>query len=166
MKIAIFILLSAILLANAKTNVTLATSGSLSSSYAVPTGHVAKVTSAFIQSVAAMRISVGGFNFDYVNFPGTVDANGRLPVIVNGPATITLIGNGSPGKAFCTIEVESPSDSFLPSNAVVVPSDAGGPVNVILESSTDLITWMAALPGTYGANTTNRFFRVRAVRAQ
>jgi len=36
-------------------------------------------------------------------------------------------------------------------------------VNVILESSTDLVTWTQANPGTYGASTTKRFFRVRAV---
>jgi len=41
-------------------------------------------------------------------------------------------------------------DSFTPSNAVVVPDDSGAPVQIILESSTDLVTWTAALPGTYG----------------
>ncbi len=52
----------------------------------------------------------------------------------------------------------------IPSNAVVIPADAGGPVRVLLESSTDLITWNSAEPGTYGTSTTNRFFRVRTVR--
>jgi len=51
----------------------------------------------------------------------------------------------------------------IPTSAVVIPTDATGPVNVILESSTDLVTWTAANPGTYGASTTKRFFRVRAV---
>jgi hypothetical protein len=33
----------------------------------------------------------------------------------------------------------------------------------VLESSQDLVNWVPALPGTYGASTTNRFFRVRAI---
>jgi hypothetical protein len=55
------------------------------------------------------------------------------------------------------------SSTTVPTSAVVIPSDATGPVNVILESSTDLVTWTQANPGTYGASTSKRFFRVRAV---
>jgi len=55
------------------------------------------------------------------------------------------------------------STTTTPTSAVVIPTDATGPVNIILESSTDLVTWTAANPGTYGASTTKRFFRVRAV---
>ncbi|MEO8351716.1 MAG: hypothetical protein ABI680_08290, partial [Chthoniobacteraceae bacterium] len=50
-----------------------------------------------------------------------------------------------------------------PSNAVVIPADATDPVNIILESSIDLVTWTPALPGAYGGSTARRFFRVRAV---
>jgi hypothetical protein len=52
-----------------------------------------------------------------------------------------------------------------PSNAVVIPADSDGPVEIILESSTDLITWTAALPGSYASTTEKRFFRVRALRS-
>jgi hypothetical protein len=55
------------------------------------------------------------------------------------------------------------STTTTPTSAVVIPTDATGPVNVILESSTDLVTWTQANPGTYGASTSKRFFRVRAV---
>ena len=51
----------------------------------------------------------------------------------------------------------------VPSTAVVIPADAKGPVEVILESSADMINWVPALPGTYGASDTNRFFRVRSL---
>jgi len=90
-----------------------------------------------------------------------------LPVIV-GPASITLTAGtfASYLSAFCTIELSTPADSFLPTGAVVIPADSGGPVNIILESSADLINWYPSLPGAYGANYTNRFFRVRAQRAQ
>mgnify|MGYP006284161643 CR=1 FL=1 len=55
------------------------------------------------------------------------------------------------------------SSNSTPANAVVIPSDATGGVQIILESSTDLITWTQANPGTYGASTAKRFFRIRAV---
>ena len=50
-----------------------------------------------------------------------------------------------------------------PTSSVVIPTDATGPVKIVLESSTDLVTWTEANPGSYGASTTKRFFRVRAV---
>ncbi|MDA0813029.1 MAG: hypothetical protein O3C21_11670 [Verrucomicrobia bacterium] len=48
---------------------------------------------------------------------------------------------------------------------VVIPEDAEGDVEIILESSKDLVTWTAATPGTYNSQTTEqRFFRLRAVK--
>jgi hypothetical protein len=47
--------------------------------------------------------------------------------------------------------------------SVVVPSNAVGDVDVLLEQSNDMITWTQCLPGTYNASTQKRFFRVRAV---
>jgi hypothetical protein len=52
----------------------------------------------------------------------------------------------------------------IPSNAVVIPSDSSGPVQIILESSEDMVNWNSANPGTYGASTNKRFFRIRAVQ--
>ena len=51
----------------------------------------------------------------------------------------------------------------IPSTSVVVPSNAVGDVDVLLEQSNDMITWTQCLPGTYNASTQKRFFRVRAV---
>ena len=50
-----------------------------------------------------------------------------------------------------------------PSGSVVIPEDASGPVDIILESSIDMVTWAATNPGTYGSSNAGRFFRVRAV---
>ena len=63
-------------------------------------------------------------------------------------------------------ETSSPdtSVSTIPSNAVVIPSDSSGPVQIILESSEDLVNWNSSNPGTYGASTNERFFRIRAVQ--
>jgi hypothetical protein len=90
----------------------------------------------------------------------------RNNLCIAGPGTIQLQAHCCAYyPSFATIEVISPVTQSLPSTAVVIPADAGGPVNIILESSTDLLNWSASLPGTYGTSTTNRFFRVRAVRA-
>jgi hypothetical protein len=63
-----------------------------------------------------------------------------------------------------TFQVVTPSSQpNVPINSVVIPTDATGPVNVILESSADLVNWTSCLPGTYGNTYSNRFFRVRAV---
>ena len=56
----------------------------------------------------------------------------------------------------------SGSGLSLSSSSVVVPSNANGDVDVLLEQSTDMITWTQCLPGTYNASTQKRFFRVRA----
>jgi hypothetical protein len=53
--------------------------------------------------------------------------------------------------------------SNISSTSVVVPSNAVGDVDVLLEQSNDMITWTQCLPGTYNASTQKRFFRLRAV---
>lgn len=89
---------------------------------------------------------------------------------ITGSATLTGITNiylTSSGLETATFSIKSPSSqSYVPANAVVIPSDATGPVQIILESSSDLVNWNAALPGTYGSTYSNRFFRVRAVVQQ
>jgi hypothetical protein len=99
-------------------------------------------------------------------FSGSSAAPATIPFEVSGPVTITL----NPFQthidyAVATLEVTRPaSPSVTPSNAAVIPVDANGTFNVILESSTDLITWTAANPGDYSGNTVKRFFRTRIVR--
>lgn len=61
------------------------------------------------------------------------------------------------------LDNESTSSAYISSTSVVVPSNAVGDVDVLLEQSNDMITWTQCLPGTYNASTQKRFFRVRAV---
>ena len=86
------------------------------------------------------------------------------PFPIVGPALIT-VGVSSTYTAVLTYRMKDniSTTTTIPTSAVVIPTDATGPVNVILESSTDLVTWTQANPGTYGASTNKRFFRVRAV---
>jgi hypothetical protein len=146
------LLFSLDLRAQCSTNLTLVAGGPVTS-LTLDAGQLAKVTFGYL---ASLTVTVGGKSF-------TVAAQEPFPRVA-GPATISLPAATDPRGSFCTIEVSDPGDSFVPSNAVVVPADSGGPVTIVLESSADLVTWTAALPGTYGTSTTNRFFRVRAVR--
>jgi hypothetical protein len=90
--------------------------------------------------------------------------------VIVGPAIISMTlvyqnaGVFTIPKAWFTFRIIHQPDPFTPSAAVVIPSDAKGPVSILLESSTNLVDWTAALPGTYGASTQQRYFRVRAVQ--
>jgi len=88
----------------------------------------------------------------------------QIPQIFTGLTNISVGGNGG-----ATFQITTPSNAnvvsnYVPADAIVIPTSATGDVQIILESSTDLVNWTAASPGTYGASSaTNRFFRVRAV---
>jgi hypothetical protein len=75
-------------------------------------------------------------------------------------------GGTAGDSAFVTVNVTraNSTPANTPANSVVIPEDAAGNFNVVLESSTDLITWTAANPGNYGGTTTKRFFRVRVIK--
>ncbi len=131
--------------------------------FTVASNMVAQVVYLYLTAYNTFSVTTHGQTAHYGNGTPTVN-----PVIA-GPATITLStlssNTGDPG--ICTLLTcpSSPSlTNSVPSNAVVIPADGGGPVTIILESSVDLVSWTAALPGTYGTTATNRFFRVRAQR--
>jgi hypothetical protein len=71
---------------------------------------------------------------------------------------------GPQGPAGTSSSNSSSITNIIPSSAVVIPSDSSGPVQIILESSEDMVNWNSANPGTYGASTNERFFRIRAVQ--
>lgn len=91
-----------------------------------------------------------------------------LPVVITGPGNVI---SPSPG-GYATVRLRTKAEflsslavpSVAVSSAVVIPEDAAGPVTIVMESSTDLVTWVAANPGNYGATTPRRFFRVRAIQ--
>ncbi len=105
----------------------------------------------------------GGTN-QYNNFSETV--TNRLPNLTffAGPGTLTLNVYPPAYQAIATVNVVRSVPTSQLASTVVIPDDGGGPVQIILESSTDLITWTAANPGTYGTTSQKRFFRLRAVR--
>jgi hypothetical protein len=82
--------------------------------------------------------------------------------VVVGPAVIHM--EPCCGVGVFTIRIIHQADLLTPSNAVIIPADAKGPVNILMESSTNLVDWVGALPGTYGTSSQQRYFRVRAVQ--
>ena len=63
-------------------------------------------------------------------------------------------------------DTSSTGISMVPNNSVVIPSSYQGNVEIMLETSNDLVEWTQALPGTYNPATSSRFFRVRAESAE
>jgi hypothetical protein len=101
---------------------------------------------------------------------GTTNSGVTPSVTFAGGAVFTgvtniLVTTGYGGVVIAlTFTVTTPTvQSTVPANAVVIPTDATGPVQIVLESSSDLINWTSSLPGTYGNTYSNRFFRVRAI---
>ena len=103
---------------------------------------------------------------------------GNLQYAISGVTNISYVSASgaysqyfSPNYSFATYTILTPItnsptvvSNYIPADAVVIPASATGNVQIILESSPDLVNWTAANPGIYGASAaTNRFFRVRAV---
>lgn len=105
------------------------------------------------------------FGTDKIEFGSTSLNNTNSGIVIAGPSTFYVRSRATSGLSILTYALsENSSESagiLSPSNAVVIPTDTAGSVNVILESSTDLITWTPANSGTYGSSTERRFFRVR-----
>lgn len=143
----------------------------LSTPLVVPANQVAKLLHAYSPPEAnpdgdetrtpIIIVTINTNTFEYVQ---------KLDLTVAGPATIQLkVKNTNTYfqdacTVYATFQITGNDPQMTPSTAVVIPTDATGPVNIVLESSPDLVNWTGALPGTYGTSSTNRFFRVRAIR--
>ncbi|MEO5804210.1 MAG: hypothetical protein ABIR24_11840 [Verrucomicrobiota bacterium] len=135
--------------------------------WSVKSGPTSKTSIRIISNGGTLTNDINHFvtNSLYSDWVHTPFPN-ALPVVC-GPSTIQLISRNSDGSSISTIQIttETPAlGSAIPVNTVVIPEDTNGPVTILLESSSDLVSWTAANPGTYGTTHSNRFFRVRAVR--
>jgi hypothetical protein len=155
-------------------------------------GRTGPVPSTFISPSRGIWLTVNfgdiKTTYDYFSIHGAITGDGingpyngsgfLRPVVFRGPATLQLEerqGSGSAGSpeseidsptAIVTIKISAvqPAASSLSSDkdSVVIPEGVG-PVDVLLESSTDLKrSWQGAPPGIYGRTDAKRFFRVRA----
>ena len=105
---------------------------------------------------------------DGVFAPVNVANGSALPslgFVIAGPRTVSVFARYD-SSIVCTYKLTTLTPlatQNVASQAVVIPENAAAPVDVIYESSTDLINWTAAVAGSYAPSTSKRFFRVRIV---
>lgn len=115
-----------------------------------------------------LEVTIGGTTVDLMTGTDGEFGQNQSPVLA-GPATIRAKRYSIaafPMIVTFAVTRAVTTTNMVPANAVVIPEDAGGQYQVILESSTDLITWTPALPGSYGGSTQKRFFRTRIVKSE
>lgn len=117
----------------------------------------------YANNTFTMEVTIAG---QATNISGSGSSSYTLTVPkIMGPAEIRIFGSTyQPYLATFKITRANAAPSTVPSTAVVIPNDAEGQYEVLLESSTDMITWTSAQPGTYGGDTVKRFFRTRIVK--
>lgn len=116
-------------------------------------------------SIAELEVTVDGTVSIY-SYYSVVDSKDATPKFA-GPCTVRAKGTDILNHAMLTVAIHRGgpnTPSAVPTNAAVIPEDANGQFQVILESSTDTITWSPAMPGSYGGSTQKRFFRTRIVK--
>jgi hypothetical protein len=160
--------------------VTLTATNGLPSSYSCSTNQIITVNS-FIQSPYytgqygnatisfnnGLKSQIYPYNYGFTSIGSgagsTAIAFGGNAVFT-GATNVSIAASSSGAVVALTFTITTPTvQSTIPANAVVIPTDATGPVQIVLESSGDLVNWTSSLPGTYGNTYTNRFFRVRAI---
>ena len=130
------------------------------SSYTVPEDHTATLTAHALSGTAELRITDAADEFITRLGPDSLQGSVTFPA---GVSVRAYADSSSTAFAQLTVSEISSGSAYIPQNTVVIPTDAEGPVQIILESSTDLLTWSPTSPGTYSTGTAQRFFRVRAV---
>ena len=122
-------------------------------------------TTLFLSNFAFLDVTVG-------NILVRIDANdadqANLPVVA-GPATIRLANFTTANAALATMSIKRADDVAevpVTTQTVVIPDDGSGDRNVALESSTDMVNWVATTPGLFRSEDLNRFFRVRITKTE
>jgi hypothetical protein len=132
-------------------------------SLSVPEGNIIEFGTPLSAASGSIYVSLD-FGGGASKSSATVDLVGPTARYV-GPVNLSAGLSGVSGFISIPYRITNPSSaSVLPSNAVVIPTNAAGNVEIVLESSTDLVNWISASPGTYSSSTQSRFFRVRAVQ--
>ena len=132
----------------------------------IAAGESAKLLSVFNRGSTTnptrLFITMDGQEFNLSLF----DIPGSAGFTITGPATIKLDRPYNITTTFAAIEVTRAPEltPAIPAAAVVIPEDAQGQFQVLLESTTDGVNWSLAQPGLYGGSTVKRFFRTRILK--
>ena len=80
-----------------------------------------------------------------------------------GPATITPDAGG--GFYIAYKIVRASDNSITPANVIVLPADPSGDMQLVFESSDDLLTWTQQFSFTHNStNQASKFFRTRLIQ--
>ena len=79
--------------------------------------------------------------------------------IIAGPCKIQLSG----ADGYCSYKITRHEVTASPMNIIALPSDNNGDVDVLVEASTDLITWTPIYSGSAGTSNNAAFFRTRLI---
>ena len=114
-------------------------------------------------SLSVVFTSANGINTIQPITTGT--QNNYVPATYTGLSKIALYSqtDGAMSATFTILTPSTNSVTTTPVNSVVIPSDAKGNVQIVLESSSDMVNWIPSQAGTYGNTYSNRFFRVKAI---
>jgi hypothetical protein len=157
--------------------VTLSTSNNLGVNFPIQSNQVVSVVGYDWEHVNYVQISGNLANgssirltpYNAQNLGSTTIGMAQIPQTVTGLTNITLLSGNNSSLVWATFQITTPASAnvvsnYIPADAIVIPTSATGNVQIILESSADLVNWTAANPGIYGpSSATNRFFRARAV---
>ncbi len=137
-------------------------------------GDSAKILSAYSETITswtAISLEIGGAQ---VQLPFRTTSFGNNDIApswtIAGPATLKAFIISKPENpskvAFFTASITRATETqtVTAPGVAIIPEDVNGTYNVVLESSTDLISWALANPGSYGGSESRRFFRVRTIK--
>jgi hypothetical protein len=166
------------------------TDGKSSRSYSVPEGKLVEVlnfttarpNSADPRTITVAWLVVDGIIVRQARLVGDV-ADDRTNTFIPGPAKFHILTpRGSDVNYYCSFKIADnppkdkeaetqkqqpaqPIASAFNGYPVVIPEDESGEVEIRLETSGDLVSWVVANPGVYESSAAlKRFFRVRAIR--
>jgi hypothetical protein len=156
---------------NCTTQIVTLTTASFSSGGQYPLSTNQIVTLDNVGSPAGFANAIVYFNYlngGYTVYNSSGQTNIGLPITYTGLTGISLTNSAgelvySVSATFTILTPSTNAITYTPANSVVIPTDAKGNVQIILQSSSDLVNWVSSMPGTYGSTYTNRFFRVIAV---
>ena len=108
-----------------------------------------------------VNVNLGGYRRDGVN-SGTAFAT-TLGQKYTGLTTI----RSKASTDVITLKITSASEinAVTPSSVLVLPENSTGDFDVIIESSSDLVSWLPFFSQSVNSQTARRFFRTRVVRS-
>jgi hypothetical protein len=106
--------------------------------------------------------AVDGSVFD-ARYGYPLDFSATRGITVAGPAVISYRNTAWSQKGLVTFKITP--DAFPPDKTFIIPDGTPG-ATVILECSTNLLTWTTATNGFYTGTNGAKFFRINAQRAQ